>query len=563
MHSQPHGRSKHGAHHKPSRHVVGHHARLGARNPSLGRNLSKLNALPAREDADDDSSMPRSAANGSLTSPRLKGLKPNHSSVSIMPKHTSHSALRKNHSSGHLVRNSSAKQLSKAQRPEYQRSHSQPHDRKAKRKPSPGRQPTVHFDVGSDDDAEEMEGVDDGWTEESGSQSPNTTRDHTRENTRSNTRSNSVNLDHSSNPYAREEDKPPDKTDLDDESETSSRGIVVNKKDNTAEDAQSNAQGSSYQETTQHRPPDAEAIAKRLLLKQNQVPAPPQLSDVSVSASTEALDAKRAGITSPGLTTEGSSSSTPMISRFIDSSGGLGSKDSTPIDGSQFTSQKPQPSPAHSNRGSSDIKRNQSTPSFMTPHSPIPEGGPGSGSTTPGGLGHGGRIQQKMWLQRGLSEIESRSQQNLRGMLTPGGRTQRLGAQPDQSERIETELKVVRRYRHPVEESMERLRKLKDSPLRDLPPTTTGISPSKKSRSSRDGARTPGGHSVKTSSSPPSFHLPSATGDDDGTSTVASARSRRDWDKMGVDDVESLRELEDATLEVRRQMWELHADEVE
>ncbi|KAF2149300.1 hypothetical protein K461DRAFT_44347 [Myriangium duriaei CBS 260.36] len=489
-HSHSHSHSHH-KQHKHQRHVVGH-GRLGARNPSFGRNLSKITTAANKDD--DSSSTPRGPSNGSLTSPRPKGhVKRNHSSVSIMPKNASHTALRKNHSSGHLTRNTSAKQLAKSQRPEYHRSHSQPHTHKSKRKHSPApaaKQPTVHFDVGSEDDGEEMEGVDDGWTEESGSQSPNTTRENTRENTRSNTRSNSVNLDHDQHPYNKDETNPPDKDEDDDSSEDSEKGLEMSKKKEApAEDHNINAQGSSYQETAPHRPPDAEAIAKRLLQKQHQVLAPPQLSDISVSASTEALNTKHAAPHSPLPAAEGSSSGTPLISRFIDTNPALpGSKDSTPTDPPQLLSRR---SPAPSYKGS-DMKRNQSTPSFMTPHSPVPaDPGPSSGTTTPGGLGHGGRIQQKMWLQRGLSEIESRSQQNLRGMLTPGssrgGGARGLGAMPDPSERIETELRVVRRYRHPVEESMERLRRLKDSPLRDMRKEKD------KGRTSRDGgARTPG-----------------------------------------------------------------------
>lgn len=407
-----------------------------------------------------------------------------------------------------------------------------------------------------------MEGVDDGWTEESGSQSPNTTRD----NTRANTRSNSVSLDHNQKIRTSSEVKPPDKSSEDGDDDSPEEDSPIDRKSDKQSEAQMNARLSSYQETAQHRPPDADAIAKRLLQKQAHAAAPPQLSDVSVSASTEALDSKTITVHENGQSTEGSTSGTPLISRFIDSEGNPSSKMGTPVNGSQLLTQRNQLSPAHSARGSSDIKRNQSTPSFNTPHSPGPDAGPGSGSTTPGGLGHGGRIQQKMWLQRGLSEIESRSQQNLRGMLAPGGRTQRLGAQPDQSERIETELKVVRRYRHPVEESMERLRKLKDSPLRDALAAAAaaaaqhiGPSPSKKSRSSRDGARTPISHRQHASqpSSPPSGSLATSTPDGEGTSTPP-VRSRKDWDKLTVDDLEALRELEELTLDVRRQMWEIH-----
>ncbi|KAF4554388.1 Hypothetical protein D9617_4g001420 [Elsinoe fawcettii] len=570
--------------HKHQRHVVGH-GRLGARNPSFGRNLSKISTLAANSDEGS-----RKEANVTPLSPRhpKPGMKRNQS-LALMPKNASHTGLRKNHSSGHLVRNSSAKHLSKSHRPEYNRTNSHP-EKKSKRKNSPasnaGRQPSVHFDMGDDDDddAEEMEGVDDGWTEESASQSPSTTRD----NTRSNTRNNSVILDPSENPYKKDgeqDDTTPDEVDTADTDGAghrlggevkppASHDFATQPVANTS----SHARKSSYHDTAATRPPDAEAIAKRLLQRGGSRQfAAPLMSDVSAMAcsdtSTADTSASNSKILVPHISTHdpatpasptpnsalkpGSSGSAPLVSRFIDPSNG--SKDGTPLSPSHIrptsssrpttgSSNKSSPTKRNdisaSTREKSDMRRNQSTPSFglgMSNGHDLP-----SGATTPGAHPRS-RIEQKMWLQRGLSNIEanSQSQSNLAGMVLPGGR--RGGAAAQQAERVEKELACVRRYRGVVEEGIARVRRVKGGPLQGVDVEglmpTGGVAASRRSvdstRRGKSGATTPARSR--------------------GVSPVSGRGSllEGEWDGERVED------LEEVTLGVRRRMWELMEGEGE
>lgn len=586
-----HGHTHKSGAHKHQRHVVGHKG-LGARNPSFGRNLGKINTQAANNEGG-----PKTTVNGTPLSPRPnKASMKRNQSLALMPKHASHAAggLRKNHSSGHLHRNTSAKHLSKSHRPEYHRSNSSPHPHKEKEKektkrrasppPPNGRHPSVHFDMGDDDDddAEEMEGVDDQWTEDSASQSPNTTRD----NTRSNTRNNSVILDPEENPYKNQkddQDEPSDtqQTDQDEHQITQLGGQV---KSPVAHDFASppaittstHARKSSYHDSTAPRPPDAEAIAKRLLQRgsSRQFTAP-KLSDVSATAyaehDTKSLTPRPISATpspDPGRIVSSATGSAPIISRFIDpSTSQPGSKDGTPLSPSHMrpTSESRPPTSTSSTKSSpnkrgdrdatsprtlskSDMRRNQSVPSFGLSNGHYGHETHASGATTPGGPYAGGRrgetrTQQKLWLQRGLSNIEanSQSQRDLAGMVTPGGR--RVGAAMQQAERVERELACVRRYRSVVEEGLGRVgRKGDGREVRDAGKADGYGRASMESRKGRSGANTPANRSVR------------------GPSPVGSGRSfneGEEWDGL------RLEELEEATLEVRRRMWELQGGDME
>ncbi|KAG8628715.1 hypothetical protein KVT40_002580 [Elsinoe batatas] len=589
-----HGYAHKSGSHKHQRHVVGH-GRLGARNPSVGRNLSKINILAANSDEGS-----RKDSNATSISPRhpRPGMKRNQS-LALMPKNASHTGLRKNHSSGHLVRNSSAKHLSRSHKSEYNRTNSSHSDKKTKRKNSPapnGRQAAVHFDMGDDDDdddAEEMEGVDDGWTEESASQSPSTTRD----NTRSNTRNNSVILDPNENPYKMDkaqDEKPPDEQDDNpDDAVTHKQGGEVQppaSHDFAPQPATPNlsqARKSSYHDQAAAKPPDAEAIAKRLLQRGNSRQfAAPQISDVSATAysdtSTADSSAANSKILVPHINTHDTpsmpsptpvsalkpgSSGSPLVSRFIDPSAN-GSKDSTPLSPSHIrptsssrpttgSSSKSSPTKRapedRSTRDKSDMRRNQSTPSFGLGISNGYDANSGlaSGATTPGAPTRS-RIEQKMWLARGLSNLEanSQSQSNLAGMV-PGGR--RGGAAAQQSERVEKELACVRRYRPVIEEGIARVRRVKGGPLAGV--DLEGLVPSSASAA---GGQGPGRRSVESTRRGKSGATTPAV-----RSRAVSPISGRTSLGDGEWDGERIEDLEELTLGVRRRMWELMEGEVE
>ena len=525
--------------HKTRSHLVGHGR---GRNPSFGRTLSKLNINAANASQADD--VPQSArtttSGASLMSPRHKpSMRRNQTSVALHQRSHSSTALKKNHSSGQLHRPGSAKHPAK--RPEFHRSKSQPDKIKHKSPPPEAveRQAAVRFDMGDDedDDEEEMEGVDDGWTEESASQSPNTTR----ENTRNNTRQNSVVLDPEQNPHIKSIEKSPSEEEVVEE-------VTVDDvpKVDQRDFAPSSLSKSSYREEHTAKPPDADAIAKRLFQRTVRTSnPPPMVSEVSALANASSNEpkqlAKRQNGTTPGVSQAG----TPMVSRFIEDSSAPGSKDGTPVDTHELAARR---TPLRDRRESADMKRNQSAPDFAASFA-SPADGQNSGTSTPGGPHGRSRTQQKLWLQRGLSNIEANSQQHLPGMLTPG-RTHRGGNMLRQYERVEKELAVVRRYRSPLAESMERLRRMKLVPKK----TTDIIDTSpRKNRQSRDGTRTPGADSIKSSASGPrnalrsrvSFALSAPDDDDD------EEDAQPDWQHM------TLEEIEDATIDIRRSMWEL------
>lgn len=555
--AEGHAHSHRPAIHKRQSHTVGHGR---GRNASFGRTLSKININAANASHADDVNVPQSARNtatsASLMSPRHKSsMRRTQTSVALHQRSHSSTMLKKNHSSGQLHRPASAKHSVK--RPDFHRSKSQPDKIKHKSPPlEPVDRPAaVRFDMGDDEDedGEEMEGVDDGWTEESASQSPNTTR----ENTRNNTRQNSVVLDPEENPYIKSIEKPPDEEGHEEDVPEDAIETVEVEDDPRIQQqdfAPTSISKSSYQEGHEAKPPNADAIAKRLFQRTVRTSNPPPtvsqvsaLADASANATPNDPNplASRQNGTTPGVSRGG----TPMVSRFIEDGSAPGSKDGTPVDAHEMAARK---TPMRDRRESTDMKRNQSAPNFASAFAAPPDGQT-PGTSTPGGPQGRSRTQQKLWLQRGLSNIEANSQQHLPGMLT-SGRTQRGGNMLRQYEKVEKELAVVRRYRSPLIESMERLRKMKLVPKK----TTDAIDTSpKKPRQSRDGTRTPGADSIKsstTSTSAPrnalrskvSFALSAPEDDDDDEGDATP-----DWQHM------TLEEIEEATMDIRRSMWEL------
>ncbi|KAI5246989.1 hypothetical protein E4T42_06133 [Aureobasidium subglaciale] len=492
------------AHHKPQRHVVSHHNRMGSRNPSFHRSLSKIKIQQhdQRQQDDDEPPTPRTKQQASVASqstfvpqsPSRPNMKRNNTSIHL-PRTHSHAGLKKNLSSGQLSRLGAGKSIahgrntSQHQRPDMRRANTQP----VKRSKSPAPKVSqVQFDVGNDDDdddGEEMEGVDDQWTEESASASPNTTRD----NTRNNTRQNSVVLDPRQNPYARQLAEEEAANESSGSDTVGSRSppkpakapvtLSIRTKDFAApppaptsapqtqpqpqqQQQQQQPPTSSYNaQVAQQHMPDPDAIARRLLERNSALnAAPPRVSSISALANASPGDPK-------SLSTSNAGPNTPLVSRFI-SNDGMNSKDGTPADQSGYL----QGAKGHSRTVSqvqtrkeqSDLYRNQSTPNFASQKQPPTPSG--SGAVTPDPALNQSRTQQKLWLQRGLSNIEATSQPHLPGLL-PTGRAQamRTPHAGKQFEFVDKEWAVVRRFQNPLDAGLERLRKMNGGSLPGRP----------------------------------------------------------------------------------------------
>lgn len=512
------------------------------------------------------------------------------------------------------------------------RAHTQPYKRH--KSPAPEvRQPqhTVHWNVASeeDDDGEQMEGVDDVWTEESASASPNTTRD----NTRNNTRQNSIVLDPSQNPYlqtaqpqSRPEDQPPDEPehveeaisptsqppaatpstrtrdfatqdmaqlasyhqaqqlqkeneaeyddedeDENDEDEEEEEGDDQDENgqdedEDTSPDEQHRRQQDQKEQQRQHeqhhqprqsqhhpsssfqqsRPLDTEAISKRLLEKN--APAPPRVSSISALANAASADPKSLSQTQNGNLAPTGANNTPVVSRFVGPEEGIGSKDATPRTQSGFlrshsrqTSNAPQQQRKQSQEG--NLQRNKSAPNFTAQDRNGSYGALQSpttpGAQTPDTLLNNSRTQQKLWLQRGLSNIEASSQVHLPGAF-PTARAQAMRAPQKgmQFEFVDKEYAVVRRFHNTLFQGVERIRLANGGTLPGKPkkeastnghtangaskrPTTTKSTRSVKSmgstsaRSQRESAGRRARVSFHTGASPESGRQSPADDDDD------------------------------------------------
>ncbi|THZ49007.1 hypothetical protein D6C90_03579 [Aureobasidium pullulans] len=491
------------AHHKPQRHVVSHHNRMGSRNPSFHRTLSKIKITQhdTNKQDDDEPPTPRAKQQASVASqstlvppsPARPSMKRNNTSVHL-PRNHSHAGLKKNLSSGQLSRvgggktTSHGRTASQQQRPDIRRAHTQPYKRSKSPAPKASR---VQFDVGDDDDdddGEEMEGVDDQWTEESASASPNTTRD----NTRNNTRQNSVVLDPKLNPYARQlaEEQAANESSGSDtvgsrsppKTKKTPVSLSIRTKDFAAPQAaptsapqqpqQQAPPTSSYNaQAAQQHMPDADAIARRLLERNSALnAAPPRVSSISALANASPGDLKSLSTSQTGPSVTGATN-TPVVSRFI-SNDGMNSKDGTPAEQSGFLQSAKGHSrtlsQAQTRKEQSDLYRNQSTPNFASQKQPPTPSG--SGAVTPDPALNQSRTQQKLWLQRGLSNIEASSQPHLPGLL-PTGRAQamRTPHAGKQFEFVDKEWAVVRRFQNPLDAGLERLRKMNGGSLPGRP----------------------------------------------------------------------------------------------
>ncbi|KAL6710113.1 hypothetical protein ACN47E_009904 [Coniothyrium glycines] len=437
-------------HHKAHRHHVG--ARV-QRNHSVGKNLNKLNKAAqqiqqAQQASENTARHHRRTQSGNTvsapSSPR-PSFKRNASSGAIVRASQGQSQvnLRKNHSSGHLSHPAHTKhgaKTSKTDSTPRKRGLGNNRSRPTSAATSPEAHAAVHFAM-----ANEEEGGDDGWTEESASQSPTTTR--------SNTRSNSVVLEAQHRLAEKNMEtnrgEPSQTSTAQDSDESATQTLPDRTRDNTR------ANGGSARQHS--RPPDADMITSRLLQRSASHLIQPQTTSATaqVVSSSDRHNLLNHSAGSTLVDTPGKD----LVSRFMDGDGSAG----TPQDG-QYMSRN-----AKSESGDLDSsKRNKSMPNVSGADTPSKTPSR-SGATTPTNLPPS-RTQQKLMLQRASSVIEP---QKLVPVTLPrtGGPTflqsgihynangeGRLDPRLQQQfNHVAVEYKVVRRYRNPLADAIARI----------------------------------------------------------------------------------------------------------
>lgn len=453
------------AHHKGQRHhVVGQRVQ---RNTSFGKNLNKLSKAEkqAQQGAEHGGRHHRRSQSGnSVSAPSSPhgrpGFKRHASSGAIVRANQAqvNANLRRNHSSGHLPpRQGHGKHAvkSKGDHGVSRRALATP-NRSRQASPEPGA--GVHFDLADEGD----EGDEGGWTEESASQSPTTTR--------SNTRSNSVILEaqHRAAEINMERNRgEPSQQAVASRQPPSQPAPAVS--DGARNSTQING-ASSYQHS---RPPDADMITSRLLQRSASHHVPPKTTSV---AATVVSSSDRHNLLSHTAGSVGSTLvDTPgrdLVSRFMDGDGSAG----TPHDGEYMAAHGGGKDGGGGGGGGGEgggldkSKRNKSMPNFSggaeTP-SKTPQR---SGTTTPTTSLPPSRTQQKLMLQRASSNVEP---QKLVPVTLPrtGGPTYlqssmhyhangegRLDPRLQQQfNHVAVEYNVVRRYRNPVADALGRI----------------------------------------------------------------------------------------------------------
>ena len=449
-------------HHRPQQHKVNHRHVAGGRMQRTlltGKNLAKFAKATQQTQATEEGGRHhrRSQSGTSISAPSSPrpGFKRNASSGAIMrhnPQAHAHTGLRKNHSSGHLVGKAkgskSSNDLSKAKGKLGNPSRSRP--------ASPEERPIVHFDVGNDDNDEDEEN---GWTEESASQSPNTTRSNTRSNSVAAEAQRVVDDATESNTRANAGDTSPAPPVQQSQAQT-----TYTLPDRARVPQQTNRAASS-----QHsRPPDADLITSRLLQRStSHTVVAPQASSVSATVASTA-DRGHQLSTSVGSTLV----DTPgrdLVSRFMDGDGSAG----TPHDGNYMPER-------HASKNSDSLsasKRNKSMPNFAdseegdSTDTPTRPQSVRSGATTPNLFPPvTNRTQNKLLLQRAASAIEPHAP--VPAILRTGGSSYiglsynasgegRLDPRLQQQfNHVSIEYKVIQRYRNPLADSILRIQQM-------------------------------------------------------------------------------------------------------
>lgn len=451
----------------PRQHVVGG-SRM-QRNASFGKNLNKLNKPTQAHGGDGNAAKHhrRSHSGNSTSAPSSPrpSFKRNASSGGIVKaaNHThGHAAIRKNYSSGHLARQGGPKTALKSSKSEIappKRSLANPGKG---RQQSPDAHPTVHFDVGNDE-----EGPDDGWTEESASQSPTTTR--------SNTRSNSVILDPQKMTGGAEGNTGErSRTEADNpEIHPLSSGATHILPDRTRDPRQTNG-GNSHHHS---RPPDADMITSRLLQRSSHHNPPPQMSSITAAVVSNHQDARE--LSQSAGSTLVDTPGRDLVSRFMDGDGSAG----TPNNSSFLPSRN---SPQAAGSELDKTKRNKSMPNVAGQDTPTKAQSRRSGTSTPTDLPPS-RTQQKLLLQRASSNIEPQKLVPVilprtggptflhSGMTYTGDNEGRLDPRlQHQFNHVAVEYDVVRRYRNPLADAIVRIEQIPGTPRKTRVPRSAG-----------------------------------------------------------------------------------------
>lgn len=451
----------------PRQHVVGQSRIHMQRNHSVGKNLNKLNKSAQAQAGDGNAAKHhrRALSSNSTSAPSSPrpGFKRNASSGAVV-RVANHSqvSLRKNHSSGHLSRMGLSKPALKSTKSELAPPRRSLFTPAKAREPSPEEHPVVHFDVADE------EGQDDGWTEESASQSPTTTR--------SNTRSNSVVLD----PHKAASDR------LEERQGGLSRTEAGNEEEEDEEEEEETESSSTMSSqvlphrtrprpsnggSTHHsRPADADMITSRLLQRNSHHNLAPQMSIVAAQVMSNHNEPRE--LSQSANSTLVDTPGRELVSRFIDGEGSAGTPNSS------FLPARNTPQ----NTGSTEnLKRNRSMPNVADSDTPTrtPRR---SGTSTPTDLPPS-RTQQKLMLQRASSAIDSQKQIPVvlprtggptalyTGMAYTSNGEGRLDPRLQQQfNHVSVEYSVVRRYRNPLVEALTRIEQMPGSPRKSRVP---------------------------------------------------------------------------------------------
>lgn len=442
----------------PQRHVAHSRTSMGPRVPSLSRNASKQSKANLVQ-----------LGNAEVTSPLENGQVKRNSSNVQLPRNVSATALKKNHSETSLKKNRSSGQLTKLPRAGSSKhiSRGSKGENRPKRSLSSARvkqeaeeeldHPTVRFDL-----ADDGEDNDEGWVEETLSQSPST-KANTARNSMINEDANAESgnkpqqLTYPASPASPTSPRSPISPDEPDE------GLTLRLKSNNGEaDKHKRAAFDLRQDSKRS---DSSKITSRLLQRNPSHQITPQVSDIS-AAVVKAEAHPSQPLQTTGESGSHSTSSTvqdnsgqELVSRFLNGSG----SSETPRNGNFL-----RPNNIDENDENDKMRRNQSVPDFARRHSRS-DSLPVSGGS-PAIMPPPSRTQQKLWLERDLSNIEPQQParapaflrpNRLSGLglpIYPGNSETRFSSQQRQlHDQIATEYNRVRLYQSPLAAAVVRL----------------------------------------------------------------------------------------------------------
>jgi len=513
-------------------------------------------------------------------------MKRNSTTVTLTAKETS-GALRKNHSETSLKKNRSSGQLVALTKLNRAHSHKNINragkvDGKPKRlsvqvKPREALHHTVRFDLGDDD------GQEDGWTEESASQSPITTRDNTTPSsmiTEHLPRPASAPIEQTETAESKEEllhptpepvlipetpsplsqpETQPHVSQLETQPFVSqpetSPPVSVSEKTHSSETPPA-AVPQSIPQPSGNKPhalrqQDADRITSRLLNRNVSLTALPKVSEVSAAATVIGDGHKSKSSLrsqSSGLTEESNGSG--LVSRFVNGT----SSSATPRE-SHF------PPSQHENQEDEDhvgMLRNMSTANVTRAQSRVNiEGAP---PTAPLILPPS-RTQQKMWLERASSTIEPQQTRPMRvARLGSGFPFHNIGGEGGihpimrtPFEQTDVEYRRIRIYQNPLRDAIVRLQKSGALSKPKIPQKTVGRSALANSDAKHNTNATekesrapkPSDGTVPSKRAKVSFQGITREGQD----------SRRS--SNGEEEEERIRQKEEAR-EICRRLWERH-----